>query len=111
MVYTTGTTITFKKVVTKGSAAITPTAANQYSVTVVDSTGTKLFNPTTVTVVQPTATVDGSVTVTGIPLVGGVNTITVTSQTTADLDVGTVVMTTVGKAAVYKVTSATEVVV
>lgn len=111
MVYTTGSTITFKKVVVKGSAPIAPTAANQYSVTIVDSTGTKMFNPTTVTVVQPTATVDGSVTVAGIPLVNGVNSITVTSQTTADLDVGTVDMITVGKAAVYKVTSDTQVVV
>ena len=111
MVYTTGTTITFRKVVTKGSAEITPTAANQYLVTMVDSTGTKLFNPTTVTVVQPTAIADGSVTIAGIPLVDGINTVAVTSQSTADLDVGTVTMTTVGKGVVNKITSAIEVVV
>lgn len=111
MVYTTGTTITFKKVVVKGSPAITPTAANQYSVTIVNSAGTRLFNPTTVTVVQPTAIVDGSITIAGVPLVNGINNIAVTSQDNADLDVGTVAMTTVGKAAVYKVESATAVVV
>lgn len=111
MVYTTSTSITFKKIITKGSGSITPVAANQHSVTIVNNTGTKLFNPTSVTIVQPTSTTNGSIAIAGIPLEDGINTLTVSSQATADLDVGTVPMTTIGKAAVYKIASATEVVV
>ena len=113
MIYTTDNTITLKKVLPKGSTAPTVTTAARHSVSVTNNAGTKVVNPTTstFTYVAPTATVDGRITITGVPLVDGINSITVTSQDVDDMDTATVTVTQVAKTAVYKVTNSTEVVV
>jgi hypothetical protein len=100
MVYTTGSTATVNEVGAKGSAIIASTAASQYAVVIADSTSTELFNPTAVTVIQPTVNTNSSITTASIPL---------TNQYSVDLDVDTVAITTVDKVAVCKVVPAIKV--
>jgi hypothetical protein len=107
MLFTTGTTITFKKVLRKGTVSTFPTAANVYQLSVKNGSSDVLYNPSSITVVQSSATTDGHITVTGVPLTDGVNLLTLSLHSNSDADASTLTSTTVATGSIYKTVSTT----
>lgn len=107
MLFTTGTTITLKKVLRKGTVSTFPTAANVYQLSVKNGSNEVLYNPSTITVVQSSLIADGHITVTGVPLTNGVNLVALARHSNADADAPTLTATSVATGVVYKTASAT----
>lgn len=87
-------------------------AKDKYIVHIHNGTNTAVYNPTAENVViqAPTPTVEGYITVNGVPLTEGLNTIIVAYYNNADADVSTT-LTKVCKAIVRKTINKTMVVV
>lgn len=89
MYFTTNTTIDINKVLPAGSEVYVEDVVETFlQITVKNGDGIKVINPSILssTLVNPTETTDGTITIAGVPLGEGVNYITVQKHDLADAD-------------------------
>lgn len=112
MTYTTGSSITIGKTIPKlqSGEVYTPVTYDQIQIEIGQGVNTSVHNLDVgdYTEVAPTETTAGSITMTNVPLVDGLNTIAIKVLNLADADTSTSLYM-LGRTTVYKITNATSV--